>query len=153
MNIFQRGGQKIRFVSRMGRPKAYASQIWWVLSSDADTAANTFRGDEERNERFSDHVEVLSKAAQGYVHVLKGLGKHVHGNAVVTVILEKLDCGLREGFIVAAVELYASFIYNHLTILYHVYAYILTGVQAEGSGNGDVGPDGIYESVHSPMVE
>ena len=137
----------------MGRPKAYASQIWWVLSSDADTAANTFRGDEERNERFSDHVEVLSKAAQGYVHVLKGLGKHVHGNAVVTVILEKLDCGLREGFIVAAVELYASFIYNHLTILYHVYAYILTGVQAEGSGNGDVGPDGIYESVHSPMVE
>ena len=77
---------------------------------DTDTAANTLRDYEERNERFSDHVEILSKAAQSYVHVLKRLGKHVHGHAVMTVVLEKLDCGLRESFIVTAVELHASFL-------------------------------------------
>ena len=113
------------------------------LIINADTAADTFRDDEKGKHRLFDHIKVLSKAAEGYVHVLEGLRKHVHRYAVMTMILKKLNGGLREGFIIAAVKLHSGLVYNHFAVLYHMYADVLSSVETEGPDNGDVGPDGI----------
>ena len=77
---------------------------------DADFAANTANADKIGNEGFFDHEEVLGKTAQGYIHILMGLAEYIHGHAVVAVVFKPLDGVLREVFIVAGVEVYASFV-------------------------------------------
>ena len=96
------------------------NQLMGVIVN-TDLAADTFRGDQKGDNGFADHVEVLGQTAQGHVHIVKGLGEHIDGNAVMAVILEEMDGGFGEGLIVPIVELHASFIYDHLAILYHVH--------------------------------
>jgi len=127
------------------------------LFINTDTAADAFSDDEERKEGFSDHIKVLSEAAKSDVHILKGLGKHIYRDAIMTVILKELDSCLRESLIVAAVELDTSFVDDHLAVLYHMDADILPGIQTEGTGNGNVGPDRILSfpiaAVQNPVSE
>lgn len=51
---------------------------------NAHFAADLLCGDKEGQNGFTHHIEVLGKAAKGYVHIIEGLGEHINGNAVVT---------------------------------------------------------------------
>ena len=110
---------------------------------NAHFAADTLRYDEEGKNGPADYIEVLGKAAESYVHILKGLGEHVNRHTIMAVVFEEVDSGFGEGFIVPVVELHASFIYNHFAILYHIHANIGFSVQLIGALNGNVRPDGI----------
>jgi len=61
----------------------------------------------------------------------------------MAMIFEELDRRLGKGFVIAAVELHSGLVYYHFPILYHMNSDILPGVQAESTGNGNVGPNGI----------
>lgn len=109
----------------------------------SDLTANAPGDNKPGNEGAADNKEVLGQAAEGYVHILKGLGEHIDGNAIVTVIFKKLDSGFRERFIVSVIELYASLIYNEFAVLDEMYAQVLLSTDTESAGDGDIGPDGI----------
>lgn len=52
----------------------------------------------------------MKQTTEGNVHILKGLGEHVYGDTIVTMVLKELDSGFGEGFVIPVVELHASLV-------------------------------------------
>ena len=96
----------------------------------------------EGHQRAADHIEVLSQAAEGHVHVLIALAEYVHRNPVVAVVLVEVDGLLGKGFIVAVVILDARLVNNHLCIFNHVPSNVQLGIELVSAGDGDVAVDG-----------
>ena len=105
-------------------------------------AVDTAGHDTEGYQGAADHVEVLREAAQGYVHVLIGLGEHIHRYLVVAVVLIEVNGFRREGFVIAVVVLDTGLINDNLGVLDHVVANIRFCVQLKSSGNGDIAVNG-----------
>lgn len=105
----------------------------------ANFAADTANNNEAREQAFLDHIEVLCKTTEGYVHILMGLGKDIYGNTIMTVKLEPIDCLIREGLIFTGVKFNASLIYNQFSVFNQVLTDILTGIHTVATGDGDVG--------------
>ena len=108
---------------------------------NADFAADTLDNNKPGQDAFLDHKKVLGKAAKSYIHILMGLGKHIHGNAVMTVELEEINSVDREGFILTGIELHAGLINNEFCVFNKILAQILPGIHPISTGNGDIGID------------
>ena len=82
-------------------------------------AADSSSHDAERDQGAPDHVEILRQVAERDVHVLIGLGEHVHRDLVIPVVLVKVDSLRRKGFVIAVVVLNPSLVYDDLGVLSH----------------------------------
>ena len=110
---------------------------------NTDFALDTLDHDEHRQQRFTDNIEVLGKAAKGNVHIVKGLREHINRDTIVTMIFEPLDSRFRKGFIVPVVEFDTGLINDHLAVLYHENTNVSFSIEGEGAIDRNIGPDRI----------
>ena len=108
---------------------------------NADLAFYPFCDDEKGNDGLLYNEEVLCQSAERYVHVLMGLGEYIDRYAIVSVVLEELDCRLRERFIIAVIEFNTRFVNNHFAIFYHDVADVGTRIKLERAFDRNVGVD------------
>lgn len=124
-----------------GEAKAVTVDYLVGVFINPDLSGDTLNNHHVGYKRPLNYIEVLSKAANGHIHILKGLGKHIDRNLVMAVILEEFDSRLGESLVVSVVKLHASFIYNHLATRDIIDTDILPGIQLVSASNGDIRPN------------
>lgn len=108
---------------------------------DTNFPADKLDTDEPGDKGTLDHIKMLCQAAEGDVHILIGLGKHVHGNTAMPVILEPLDSIHGERLVLAGIKIYTSLINDKLAVIDRHFAYVRLAIHPIGALDGHVGKD------------
>ena len=108
---------------------------------DTNFPADELDTNEPGDKGTLDHIKMLCQAAESDVHILIGLGKHVHGNTTMPVILEPLDSIHGERLVLAGIKIYTSFINDELAVIDRHFAYVLLTIHLIGALDGHVGKD------------